>query len=175
MDKIVVCDKFLDENELKTALDIINGGSWKYGHNSSGKNLYEDNFWVMNLTDNEFFSKYVLNIIEKHFSRKYRLVRVYANGQTFTQDGHYHTDSNESNTFTFCLYLTKISESYIDTAGGYIYFKLPEQKYNLCYEPLYNRGLYFPSNYIHKGSAFTRYVMDMRICVAWKLELIEDI
>ena len=173
MEKIIVCDNFLSNDEINKATDILKNGLWKFGHTSEGKNIYEDKFWTMNLTDNEFFSTYLLSVIEKHFSKKFELIRVYANGHTFAQDGHFHIDSDKDDYYTFCLYFTHIEDKYIETAGGYIYFKLPHVNYKICYEPIYNRGIFFPSNYIHKGTSFTRYVMDMRLGVAWKLKLIE--
>jgi hypothetical protein len=173
MYKIIVCDNFLTTDEINTGCRILKNGLWKFGHRSVGEYLYEDKFWKMNLRDNDFFSVYLLKVIEKQFSKKFKLAHVYANGHTFAQDGHFHTDSEETNHFTFCLYFTKIEDQYVESAGGYIYFKFPELKHNICYEPIYNRGILFPSIYTHKGTSFTRYVMDMRICVAWKLILIE--
>lgn len=174
IDNIIVCNNFLTEKEIETGLEIINKGLWKYGHHSLGKNLYEDEFWSMDLTENDFFSKKLLNIIEKHFSKKFELLRVYANGHTFAQDGHFHEDSNEKEDYTFCLYFSKINDEYIEPAGGYLYFKVPNEKYKICFEPLFNRGIFFPSIYTHKGSSYSRYVMDMRICVAWKLKMINE-
>jgi hypothetical protein len=174
IDNIIVCDNFLTEEEIKIGTEIIKNGQWKYGHYSLGKNLYEDDFWSMDLIDNEFFSKKILEIIEKHFSKKFELHRVYANAHTFGQDGHFHTDSEIDGNYTFCLYFSKINEEYVEPAGGYLYFKIPNEKYKIGFEPLFNRGIFFPSAYIHKGTSYTRYVMDMRICVAWKLKLINE-
>jgi hypothetical protein len=173
MENIHVCDNFLQQDELKKAISIIKENSWKYGHTSLGKETYETPFWHMTLTNDDFFSNNLLKIIEKHFSKKFKLERVYANGQTFGQDGAFHTDTDEPKAFTFCLYLTDIKKNYVEIAGGHIFFKLPEYKYKICYEPVFNRGILFPSNYIHKASCFTRYIMDMRICVAWKLREID--
>ena len=57
IDNIIVCDNFLTKEELKTSLDIIDNGTWKYGHKSSEEKLYNDAFWQMELTNNDFFSK----------------------------------------------------------------------------------------------------------------------
>jgi len=169
MEQIIVIDDFLNKTELKEAIMIIYNGSWKFGHTSNVQS-YETPFWNMELLDNEFFSKTIKCIIEKTFSKKFKILRLYANGQTFGQDGAYHIDSSESNTYTFVLYLTKILDDYIETAGGNIFFKLPDKNYNICYEPVFNRGILFPSNFMHKSTSFSRYILDLRICVAWKLE-----
>ena len=169
-ENIFVCDNFLNEDELEKATNIIRKRSWNYGHTSGDiKERFLTPFWTMNLNNNDYFV-HIKSIIEKHFSKKFKLVRVYAIGQTYGQNGSYHIDSDEPNTYTFCLYLTNIEKEAIDTAGGYIYFKLKDKQYNICYEPLFNRGIMFPSNIYHKGCAFNRYIMDMRICVAWKLQ-----
>jgi hypothetical protein len=125
---------------------------------------------MSSLVENDFFNIYIAKIIENTFQKKFIVHRVYANGHTFGQDGSYHIDNESSTSYTFCLYLTKIDEKYIETAGGHIFFKLPELPYRIAYEPIFNRGIFFPSNYIHKGCAFSRYFMDLRISVAWKLE-----
>lgn len=174
INNIIVSDNFLTEKEMNTGLEIIQKGEWKYGHHSLGKNLYEDEFWSMDLTNNDFFSKDLLKIIEKHFSKKFQLYRVYGNAHTFGQDGHFHTDSEEDGDYTFCLYFSKIDDAYVEPAGGYLYFRVPNEKYKIGYEPLFNRGIFFPSIYTHRGSSYSRYVMDMRICVAWKLKLINE-
>jgi hypothetical protein len=174
INNIIVCDNFLTEEELKNGLDIIQNGKWTYGHHSLGKHLYEDDFWSMELTNDNFFSKHLLAIIEKHFSKKFELYRVYGNAHTFGQDGHFHIDSEKECDYTFCLYFSKIEDAYIEAGGGYLYFKVPDEKYKIGYEPLFNRGILFPSTYIHKGSSYSRYVMDMRVCVAWKLKLLDE-
>ena len=169
MENILVYDNFLNSDELNKAKEIIESKRWSWGH----KSLDEINttpFWTMDLSNIDFFSIYLKEVIEKHFGKKFKLLRVYANGQSFGQDGNYHTDSSDDNTYTFVLYLSHIEKKFIDTAGGYIYFKIPGKNYNICFEPIYNRSIFFPSKYIHKGTAFSRYVMDLRICVSWKLK-----
>ena len=169
MEKIIVQDNFLSDEEMQNCLNIIESNTWRWGHSSSGK-LSDTPFWSMELVDNEYFSKVITPIIEKQFSKKFKILRLYANAHTYGQDGSYHTDSDKPNDYTFCLYFSNITKENIETAGGHLFFKLPDIKYKICYEPIFNRGIFFPSNYIHKASSFTRYIMDLRICVAWKLE-----
>jgi hypothetical protein len=173
MEEIILYDNFLNDYEVNTALSIIKKNNWKFGHTSKNLYNYETPFWIMDLMENDFFSIYLKDIIEKTFSKKFKVERLYANGQTYGQDGIYHTDSENSNSYTFVLYLTKIPKEYIEMAGGNIFFKLPDYKYSLSYEPIFNRGIFFPSNYIHKSTSFTRFIVDLRISVAWKLIEIE--
>ena len=170
MEKILVYDNFLKESEINRVMSIINDKSWSWGHVSNKmETLTITPFWSIDLSEDEFFTSYLKKIFEDHFSKKFKLKRVYANGQTYGQDGTYHIDDENSLSTTVCLYITKIDPELVDSAGGYIYLKIPDKKYNLCYEPLFNRIIAFPSNYLHKGTSYSRYFTDMRICVAWKL------
>jgi len=190
MNNITVVDDFLSDEELKIVLKIIHNEKWIFGHSSQNKGdnsfngFLQDNFptnsvfakfWHANLIENDIFSKLLLKKIEKTFLKKFRLDRVYANGQTFGQDGTYHQDSIEPNTFTFCLYLNQYEKKDQEVLGGYLMIKVPEEKYILSYEPTFNRGVMFPSTYFHKGNSFTRYFDDIRISVAWKLTLVENV
>ena len=169
-DKIIVNDNFLNASELEKCHTIINSKEWHYNHYSRAIDMHEIPFWSMFLDDESFFNTYILNIIEKTFLKKFKINKVYLNGQTFGQNGCFHVDDNGPNTYTFCLYLTDISKDLVETAGGYIFFKMPNEKYKTCYEPIYNRGIFFPSNIPHMASHFTRFIMKMRLCVSWKLE-----
>lgn len=169
MDKILVQDNFLNKEELTECLNIIKKNTWRWGH-TSNPDFSDTPFWIMELKDNEYFKKNITKIIEKHFSKKFNVKLLYANAHTYGQDGSYHNDSNLDNCYTFCLYLSDIKEDFVETAGGHLFFKFPELNYKICYEPKFNRGIFFPSKYIHKANAFSRYIMDLRICVAWKLE-----
>jgi hypothetical protein len=169
MENIIVVDNFLIQEELYKAIDIIKSSKWSYYHGDNS-NENSTNRWILKLDDTDFFSIYVKNLIEKQFSKKFYLKRVYASGQTYGQNGIYHIDDCESDTFTFCLYLSQINNNDIETAGGNLYIKIPnENKFVASYEPYLNRGIFFPSTYLHKGSAFNRYIKEMRVCVAWKL------
>lgn len=170
MNNIMIIDNFLEEQDYYIALDIISKKKWKYGHISNEIEPVNTPFWTMNLTDEIFFSQYLKEIIENKISKKLELFRVYANGQTFGQDGTYHIDNEDDNTFTFCLYATKINKKDAQFSDGYIHIKIPNEKYIISIEPIQNRGVFFPSNLIHKGCSFSRYIADMRICIAWKMK-----
>lgn len=169
MDKITVIDDFLSPIELEKAFEIINSKKWNYQHKSNGKYDHEISFWSVPLDDEIFFTEHVKKAIEKYFSKRLEIHRVYANAQTYGQDGTYHIDDDDEKSKTFVLYLNKIPKHDMELACGHIYFKIPDLKYKICFEPFCNRGIFFPSNYMHKATAFSRFIMDMRICIAFKL------
>ena len=131
---------------------------------------------MMTLTDDPFFSTHLKSKIEAAANRKFSVQRVYANGQTFGQDGTYHQDDITDDSYTFCIYTNKqITAETADDIGGEFIFKLPNSDDDpfsrIAVAPLYNRGILFPANYFHKGLAFNRYCKGLRISIAWKLKV----
>jgi len=51
---------------------------------------------------------------------------------------------------------------------GNLYIKIPDEKHILSISPNNNRAVFFPSNYIHRGTAFSKKSSNLRICIAWK-------
>jgi len=170
MNNILVFDNFLSSEDFETANKILKQKAWYYGHSSNGRENVNTPFWSANLFDDIFFSKYILSLIEKNTNKKFVLKRVYANGQTYGQNGSYHQDSIEIEHYTFCLYINNLDDSDIETAGGMLLIKEQNNKFGTFIEPNKNRGVLFKSNLYHKGISFNRYITDMRICIAWKLE-----
>jgi hypothetical protein len=168
MEKIVVIDHFLLKDELEIVKKKVDHMKWGYYHTSNGT-PEEIPFWTCYLNEDPYFTEYIKHLIEKQLSRKFKIERVYCNGQTFGQDGAYHIDSEHEDNYTFCLYVNHIKPYDIDLACGYLYFKLPGLNHKICYEPIDNRAIFFPSNYIHKSSSFSRFIKDLRICIAYKL------
>jgi hypothetical protein len=175
MDKIIVVDNFLEKDDLEKAMNAVKHVRWSFGHKSNRSESYETPFWSASLNDDLFFTDHLLNVIQKTFHKKFKINRVYVNGHTFGQDGGYHIDDATEDCYSFVLYTHDILESDVELAGGHIYFKLPELQYKICYEPILNRGILFPSNYIHRACSFSRYIMELRTSVAWKLKEIKDV
>ena len=170
MENIVIYDNFLTEHELEKCKMIISQPNWSFGHTSTSKTGFNTPFWIMELNNYEFFTKQIKNKIEELLNKKFNIQRVYANGQTYGQDGSYHHDDERADTYTFCIYISPVEGRMVDDIQGHIIFKLPNTKQLTCIEPLYNRAMIFPSRYLHKGTSFCRYVQTMRVCIAFKLE-----
>jgi len=170
MDKIQVIDEFLEEEELKIVINILDDKSFKYYNILYNDNKNETSIWRTDLNNELYISKYITSIIEKYFFKKFQVEKVYCNGQIFGQDGFFHRENQDNSEYIFCLYINCIKKEDITLTGGYIYFQLPNFKYKICYEPIHNRGILFPSNYIFKENAFARFIKDMRRCIVWKLK-----
>lgn len=178
LDRIKLFPNFLDEKTIKSVINItLEGKEWKFGHRSNSDDKYTSPFWYMELEENKLFTEKIKTIIEQKTKQRFKINRVYANGHTFGQDGSFHQDDENENAYTFCLYVTPLKNIPEDIIGGELQFKLPELndsffEYNIMYN--FNQGVLFPSNYYHRGMSFKRYTHELRVSVAWKLEIINE-
>jgi len=168
MKPIKIFEKFLNDNELETVLNIIKDVNWKY------TNMTRPNtprFWIADLYEEPFFRDIIFKKIQEKTGKSFELNRVYANGQTFAQDGSYHTDHTDEGMYTFILYTSAINTDNIDVVNGYTQFKINNKVINV--EPYLNRGVLFKSNILHRGLAPSRHTDFLRVSVAFKLKEME--
>lgn len=181
LQNIKIYKSFLKEEDyIKVLRDTLRSNSWAFGWKSDGKVKDYTVFWQLDFSEDPYYNDYLLKYIEEKTGKKFRCLRVYANGKTYGQDGMMHTDDyNEENDikrYTFCLYITPLENSRFNLIGGEIQFKLPELDediYELSILCNPNQGVLFPSHYWHRGTSYKRYTYELRICIAWKLEIIE--
>lgn len=173
MENIKIIDNFLSEDELAQCIDIVNKKEWKYGHSSGDSEQFNNQFFAAyDLGD--FFTEYIKKKLESIFNKKFQLDRNYMHIQLYGQYGSYHIDTELPNTYSFCIYLTDISDSDMEDADGDFLLKIPNTKEIVCINTNMNRGVFFPSTYFHKGMAYNRHFPQKRLCITWKLtELFE--
>ena len=177
-DRINIFDEFLTPDELEKCAETTSRPEWSFGQISRSSPIATP-FWMMVLTSDAFFNTQLLSKIERAANKKFTVERIYANGQTFGQDGTYHQDGYADDSYTFCIYINKqITPETADNIGGEFVFKIPrpssedEAFSRIMIPPIYNRGILFPAHYFHKGLAFNRYNKGLRVSIAWKLKLI---
>jgi predicted 2-oxoglutarate/Fe(II)-dependent dioxygenase YbiX len=162
---ILQFENFLPVADFNQMNAIIAEGPWKFSGSSGLNGDTLGKFWYMELTGIEFFSRY---LFEKIPNGPWRLERVYANGQTFGQDGDYHQDDTRPDAWTFLLYTNTIPDNDYKVWGGETIFEEPPGELRMC-SPITNRAVLFRSSIMHKGLGPTRWVRDMRVTVAWKI------
>jgi hypothetical protein len=168
MENILINDNFLSSNDIEICKKILSDNKWEFGHTSTN-NIITTPFWYMDLFNNHFLKDVITHKIEKIYNKKFKINRLYANGQTYGQDGNFHQDDTSKTAYTFCLYFTEYPKEFCDLIEGNIQFKIPDQNnFIISVSPLFNRGILFPSYYYHRGLSFNRYIPDLRICIAWK-------
>lgn len=158
---------FLDEMDVKRMKEEIQNFSWKLTGRSGDSIKGGDNafFWYSELKDNAFFSEHIFNKIP---DGPWTLQRVYANGQSYGQNGDFHVDSVEPDTATFLLYTNEIKPEHIISWNGKTEFDMGNTITSEL--PIFNTGILFPSGISHRGLAPARYTNDIRITIAWKLK-----
>ena len=94
---IKVYDDFFSEDTRKEIWDLLLRPKWAPDGGS-----VNNWFWHMdNLEIEEYFSKYLYEIICDKLDINYKIGRIYANGQSAGQCGNPHTDDGD---FTFLYY-----------------------------------------------------------------------
>lgn len=169
MDNIFIFDNFLEEKELQNLKEIILNSVWDYYHGNGSRETLDTKYFSNKRIDN-FISDYVRSKIEKIIPKNLKITRNYLQVQEFGENGGYHTDTNMPNTYTFTIYITDLENKYIEEANGEFLLKIPKEKHIISIDTYCNRGILFPSNYIHKGMAYCRKFPHKRVCIAWKFE-----
>ena len=169
MKPITVYDNFLNNEELEDVTNYMNDVKWEFKGKTSSKSK---RFWYVNLKNEKLFTERIYKLIQKKTGLHFEMIRVMLNGQTFGQDGDYHTDEYDPNFFTFLLYISNINRENVDKVGGYTQFKVENHIMNI--EPIFNRGVLFRSNIVHRGLAPSRDSDILRISVAFKLKILNE-
>jgi len=168
MEKIKIIDDFFTNDILIEIKNFITNAAWQ---NQNIERLVLDDgdkpFYRIDLNNNVFYTIFLFKIIEEKLNKKIGLDRVYIVGQNCYQYNVFHVDCNCKNKITFCYYINIGKAEF-----GDLYIKLPNEQKIICIEPVTNRGVFFPATYIHSGSSYE--TNDLRICVAWKLILLNE-
>lgn len=154
---------FLTIGEFGKAKNLVREGKWTLKGKSVDNGL---EFWFMDLINNPYFSDYLVNKISSLSNLKLKLIRVYANGQTFGQNGSFHQDDERDDALTAVLYMNEIDDSVLDEWGGETQFRFNGDI--VACQPVTNSLIVFKSNIFHRGLAPSRFSPDMRVTIAWK-------
>lgn len=158
-------------SDYEKILNHVYDAKWQFGHGSFDpsdprhKTAYP--FWAMSFKNNEFFTRYLLNIIEEKTNQRYDIFDVYANGHTFGTKGSFHQDWYDDTGRTFLFYANEMwnidwgGKTMFDFGDGKYYFSVPQP----------NSALFFPGVIPHAAEGPTRNFPGLRITIAWKLLL----
>lgn len=153
---------FLNSFDYKKVQNIvINSKEWSLGNASA--DMYP-RFWKLPLDNNNYIKLLINSVLQEH---NLEILRVYANGQFYGQNGSFHQDDSRPGTWTFLLYMNDIDDEAIDEWLGATEFKIENKIISQQPEP--NLGILFKSDIFHRGLAPSKFVTDMRVTLAWKL------
>lgn len=152
---------FLTQDEYDACYKILRDPrGWNKGGTSLG--TPGKNFGNKDLNEYEIFSRTIFNKIRERTGDDLRLKRVYANGQDVGENGEFHQDDTEPNSWTFLIYMNTIED------GGETEFQVGSSETIIAQKAVLNLGVLFRADILHRGLAPAS-GDDTRITVAWKL------
>jgi hypothetical protein len=154
---------FLTQEKYNQLTKIVEKLKWSYeGFSTPDKN--SNRFWYCELMGHPFFTDW-LEEIQKLTNKKFKIDRLYANGQTLGQDGSWHVDSNDNeNGYTFLYYFNDYDDV---SLIGETYFVVDGEPVGIT--PIPNSAVLFHHKYKHKGMAPRKGYNDLRVTIAFKL------
>ena len=168
---IITYENFFNPEDFKEISNYLNRSMWKWGHGAL-PNGHPDQpelvtpFWKMGLTQEDFFSTYLFDIIKKKTNQDYLLTRCYCNGHTFGSSGNFHIDWNNETGRTVILYANDIWKQ---EWNGKTVFDINGKYHYIDFVP--NSIVIFPGIIPHRAESTSRLFTGLRKTVAWKLVL----
>ena len=159
--------RYYDVLPMNDHLECYNrliSGYWTFGEYSN--KVDKVRFWLMWLEEDKFFTDYFFNRISDLTKRKFKLKKVYANGQTYGQPGSLHSDSTGMmGEYTFLYYVNP--QWNVAWSGGTVFCMPERQSRTENFIP--NSALLFDANILHAGLDPNVHFNGLRITVAFKM------
>jgi len=159
-------DNVFSDKETKIIYKKVDVPRWRFGH-AGIPNSYRK-FWHLDLTSDPFFSTELFEKIQIRIMAKCKLSRVFANGQTYGQDGDWHQDRVDKDNYTFVYYA---NSSWKPEWGGETDFQIDNKIQS--YSPEVNKGIFFPGFITHRGLAPSRDCYALRVTIAYQCSVLE--
>lgn len=159
----------LTPDEHKTCVSFLQQRRWSFDNwakHEEDKGILCWSMW--GLEEESFFNTTVMNRIRAITGVNYQYDRIYANGQTFGQDGVFHVDAHDSNQHTFLYYPAEINPLDVYEFGGETQFLQDNGDMYHVY-PFLNTGVLFDGRIWHRGMGPNKGATQLRISVAFKL------
>jgi SM-20-related protein len=118
------------------------------------------------------WTKPVLEMWEflKQMLHGHSLVRAYANGSTFGNEGYVHTDSKTEHNYTFVYYAHSQWKS--NWGGELVIYSKTADEVLACVEPKPGRLVVFPGNLPHVARGPSRICPALRVSIVFKTRLL---
>jgi hypothetical protein len=156
----------------KNILTVLSERRWSFDNWSSldaDKGILCWSMW--DLEKREFFNSTLLKRIEEVTGNRYRADRIYGNGQSFGQDGVFHTDEADPKAHTFLYYPTVLDPVDVYEYGGETQFLQDDGELYHVY-PFTNTAVIFDGRIWHRGVGPNKWTKQLRMSLAFKLFLI---
>jgi hypothetical protein len=181
-DQISVIDGFFPQHLVSKVQEYFTHVEWKYGTKSvqtmtrdslphwskyffSSENMQEGVPALSHIFE-ELVIQEMYEFMKPHLPPNSRLLRCYANGQTYGTDSKLHHDDSRPGTFTILFYPMETWRS--DWAGETIFWNRETQEIDTSIHPKSNRLVIFPATFWHGARPVSRYCEALRITLMWK-------
>ena len=84
-------DNFLDKIDFKKVKERILDASWNLQRSDTTNKEHLD-FLMLDVSNEEFYNKYLFDKVKQHLDGEYKLERIYFNGQWSGREGNFHND-----------------------------------------------------------------------------------
>ena len=95
--------------------NLRNRTNWAFTNTSLSKedlNKFQSEddivFWTLPLNEDTIFTEILLDKINEVTQKKFKIIRVYANGQSHGQSGDLHADDLREDAYTFLYYVNPV-------------------------------------------------------------------
>jgi len=163
-----IYDHFLSNNEISTIMNILDSIPWIFGKTTTPEQTLDSNMFWFKKAKHPYFKNQIFRKIQNVRIKTFKILRVYVNGQTYGQDGKWHTDDAHENAYTAVIYLSE----WDIYGGGYTLFKNNNDSH-ISIEPCQGRLILFKSNIEHRALApFRESGNKLRQVLVYKLQAI---
>jgi hypothetical protein len=160
-------DVFTPEQH-KEILRVLKGRGWSFDNwaeHEADKGILCWSMWEL---EKQPFFQGLVKRIEELTGNRYRADRIYGNGQSFGQDGVFHTDESDPNAHTFLYYPTELNPLDVYEYGGETQFLQDDGEMYHVY-PFTNTAVIFDGRIWHRGMGPNKWTKDLRMSLAFKL------
>ena len=162
-------DNVFTKKQHERVLDTLKQRRWSFDNwaeHEADKGILCWSLW--GLETEPFYNTELLQRIEQITNMKFNVDRIYANGQSFGQDGVFHLDHNEVNQYTFLYYATELDPLEVYEYGGETQFIQNDGDMYHVY-PFTNTAVIFDARIWHRGMAPNKWSKQLRTSLAFKL------
>ncbi len=164
-------DEVFTPEQHRKILDTLNQRRWSFDNfaaHEADKGILCWSLW--GLEEETFYNTELLQRIEELTGNQYQVDRIYANGQSFGQDGVFHIDHKDPNikAYTFLYYPTKLDPLEVYEYGGETQFIQNNGELYHVY-PFTNTAVIFDAHIWHRGMGPNKWSKTLRTSLAFKL------
>ena len=162
-------ENVLTKDQHERVLHTLSQRRWSFDNwasHEADKGILCWSLW--GLESEPLYNTELVNRINELTGRTFVADRIYANGQSFGQDGVFHLDDNENDRYTLLYYPTELDPLEVYEYGGETQSIQNDGEMYHVY-PFTNSAVIFDARIWHRGMAPNKWTKKLRTSLAFKL------